>query len=53
MEKKERFTSYIKLDNKRDLRMLSENTRVPIAAYIDEAIEDLLKKYKKDVKEKR
>jgi predicted DNA-binding protein len=50
MEKdKVRFTSYMRTELKEKLGELNEKTRVPISAYIDEAIEDLLNKYKKEL----
>ena len=43
--KKKRFTSYIETELHEKLCQLSDDTRVPITAYVTEAIEDLLKKY--------
>ena len=40
-----RFTTYITKDVQERLKQLSKETRVPLAQYIQEAIEDLLKKY--------
>ena len=37
---------YIEPDVHRALKRLSEETRVPIAVYLREAVSDLLKKYK-------
>ncbi len=42
-----RFTTYVTKDVYDELRQLSKETRVPIAAYIQEAIEDVLAKHKK------
>jgi predicted DNA-binding protein len=38
-------TSYFEADAVRRLKMLSEITRVPQAAYLREALDDLLRKY--------
>ena len=45
---KKRFTTYLEEKELDKLKKLSEETRVPTAKYIQEAIEDLLKKYGKD-----
>lgn len=42
-----RFTTYVTQDAYDKLKQLSDETRVPLARYIQEAIEDLLKKYEK------
>lgn len=42
-----RFTTYIEEETRKSLKKLSEETRVPEARYMQEAIEDLLKKYNK------
>ena len=42
-----RFTSSLKKDLMPQLDKLSEETRIPKSRLIDEAIEDLLKKYEK------
>lgn len=42
-----RFTTYITQDAYDKLKQLSQETRVPMAQYIQEAVEDLLKKYQK------
>ena len=47
---KTRFTTYVTKDIKDKLEQLSENTRVPQAKYIQEALEDLIEKYKKEDK---
>lgn len=41
-----RFTTYASKDVVEKLKALSKETRIPQAQYIQEAIEDLLKKYK-------
>lgn len=45
-----RFTTYVEEETRKKLKELSEETRVPEARYIQEAIEDLLKKYEKAAK---
>lgn len=47
---KVRFTTYVEEDTKRKLKDLSQETRVPEARYVQEALEDLLKKYGKGEK---
>lgn len=47
--KKTRFTTYVTQDVYDKLRELSKETRVPIAGYIQEALEDLLDKYDKPI----
>lgn len=42
---KVRFTTYVEQETKLKLKALSKETRVPEAQYVQEAIEDLLKKY--------
>lgn len=42
---KQRFTSYLEEATITDLRELSEKSRIPIAAFVEEAIKDLLEKY--------
>lgn len=42
-----RFTSSLKKELMPELDRLSEETRIPKSRLIDEAIEDLLKKYEK------
>jgi hypothetical protein len=39
------ITSYYDIGAVRQLKRLSETTRVPMAAYLREAVDDLLKKY--------
>lgn len=48
---KRRFTTYVTEDAYEKVKELSEETRVPIAQYMQEAIEDLLRKYDKLPKE--
>ena len=43
---KMRFTTYVTVDVYDQLKALSKDTRVPLAQYIQEALEDLLKKHK-------
>ena len=45
--KKTRFTTYVTQDVYNEIKQLSKETRVPIAGYIQEALNDLLKKYQK------
>lgn len=42
-----RFTSYVEEELKDLLKQLSIETRVPESRYVQEAIEDLLRKYNK------
>lgn len=42
-----RFTTYVTIEVLDELKLLSTETRVPAAQYVEEAIKDLLKKYKK------
>ena len=42
-----RFTSSLKNELMEQLNELAEKTRIPKSRLLDEAIEDLLKKYKK------
>lgn len=44
---KVRFTTYVTKKVKEKLEELSKETRVPQAQYIQEAIEELINKYKK------
>lgn len=44
--KKIRFTTYITEELKQELEKLSRETRVPQAQYVQEAIEDLISKYR-------
>lgn len=48
---KRRFTTYVTEEAYEKVKALSDETRVPIAQYMQEAIEDLLKKYDKLPKE--
>lgn len=43
--KKVRFTTYVEEETLDKLKKLSKETRVPQAQYMQEALEDLLKKY--------
>ncbi|MDP4158383.1 MAG: ribbon-helix-helix domain-containing protein [Bacillota bacterium] len=45
-----RFTTYVEESTRKQLKKLSEESRVPEARYIQEALEDLLKKYVKATK---
>lgn len=40
-----RFTSYIEKETFDQLKSLSKETRVPQSQYVQEAIDDLIKKY--------
>ncbi len=42
---KVRFTTYVQKDTLDKLKELSRETRVPQAQYMQEALEDLIKKY--------
>ncbi|MCF8002568.1 MAG: ribbon-helix-helix domain-containing protein [Halanaerobiales bacterium] len=42
---KKRFTTYVTEEAYEKIKKLSDDTRVPIAQYMQEAIEDLLEKY--------
>ncbi len=46
-----RFTSSLKNELMRDFNRLAEETRIPKSRLMDEAIEDLLKKYEKRMAE--
>ena len=46
-----RFTSSLKNELMRDFNRLAKETRIPKSRLMDEAIEDLLKKYEKRVAE--
>jgi predicted DNA-binding protein len=45
--KRKRISSVVDPELWEKLQKLSKETRVPVAQYLDEAIEDLLKKYQK------
>ena len=45
---KKRITTYLEEELWENLSKLSETTRVPMARYIQEAIEDLMQKYEKE-----
>ena len=47
---KVRFTTYVAKETLEKLKELSKETRVPQAQYIQEALDDLLKKYPKPTK---
>lgn len=47
---KVRFTTYVKEETLNKLKQLSEETRVPQAQYVQEALEDLIKKYPRPTK---
>lgn len=47
--KKQRYTTYISTETKDNLAQLSEITRVPMSQYVEEAIDDLIIKYKKEL----
>lgn len=44
---KKRFTTYVKEETYEKIKELSDETRVPITKYMQEAMEDLLEKYDK------
>ena len=46
-----RFTSSLKNELMQEFNQLAEETRIPKSRLIDEAIEDLLKKYEKRLAE--
>ncbi len=46
---KTRFTTYVTKEAHEKLKLLSKKTRIPQSQYMQEAIEDLLKKYEKPV----
>lgn len=48
---KARFTTYVSQDTLDELKLLSTETRVPAAQYVEEALKDLLSKYKKPTKD--
>lgn len=49
-ERRVRVALFIEPDQHKQLQVLTEATRVPWAAYVREAIDDLLKKYRKTLK---
>ncbi len=53
MEKRERFTTFLDKKQIDRLKNLSATTRVPMAIYVREAIDDLLVKYEKVLKQAR
>lgn len=53
MEKRERFTTFLDKKQIDGLKNLSATTRVPMAIYVREAIDDLLVKYDKELKRAR
>jgi predicted DNA-binding protein len=50
MEKRERYTTFLDKKQIEGLKTLSSLTRVPMAIYVREAIDDLLVKYEKELK---
>ena len=50
MEKRERFTTFLNKRQIDGLKNLSATTRVPMAIYVREAIDDLLAKYEKELR---
>ena len=50
---KVRFTTYVSQEVLDELRLFSAETRVPAAQYVEEALKDLLNKYKKSIKEEK
>ena len=48
---KVRFTTYVSREVYDKVKQLSVDTRVPMARYVEEALEDLLIKYKSKKKE--
>ena len=47
LKNRKRFTTTVKNELHRDILELKESTRIPLSRLMDEAIEDLLKKYTK------
>ena len=47
---KVRFTSYMNKETQEKLKELHKQTRVPMSAYVEEAITDLLLKYEETTK---
>lgn len=45
---RKRYTFYLPIELIEDLKELSKKTRIPMTKFVIEAIEDLLKKYKKE-----
>ncbi len=50
MEKRERYTTFLDKRQIEGLKNLSSVTRVPMAIYVREAIDDLLAKYERELK---
>lgn len=46
VSRKERFTTYLPTEMIEKIRKLSEDTRIPQSRLYEEAVEDLMKKYK-------
>jgi predicted DNA-binding protein len=46
---KQRFTSYLEEETIQQLRELSEKSRIPISAFVEEAVKDLIEKYENTV----
>lgn len=45
---RKRYTFYLPIELVEELKKLSSQTRIPMTKFVIEAIEDLLKKYKKE-----
>jgi len=43
-----RFTTYVTENTREKLKKLSDETRIPQAQYVQEALDDLLKKYREE-----
>lgn len=52
-ERRKMFPVYLDPPQKAAVKRLSELTRVPMAIYLREAVDDLLKKYAKQLKESK
>jgi len=50
---KVRFTTYVSQEVLDELKLLSTETRVPAAQYVEEALKDLLNKYQKSIEDKQ
>jgi len=48
--KKKQTLALLEPEQHKQLKRLSEKTRVPMSAYMREAVDDLLKKYKKELR---
>lgn len=49
LKTRERFTNTMNTELKRQFESLSKNTKIAMSKLLDEAVEDLLKKYDKDL----